>query len=326
MSAGTAFELGDEERRALAALAGDRRTPRRVAVRALIVLEAASGVPRSEVAERVAVSPRTVAHWCERYGEDGIDGLRDRPRSGRPRTIPAGKRNSGRRAAPHPVEGVVPQPIDGTLDRLLMAAIEMIASRGFADTRVSDIAEAAGMSRASIHYYFKTKNQILIRALMWANERQLGHLAELASEPDDPVACLARFMERLIPYPGSVQAEEYLLEIDLWSRARLDPALRPGWDRYSSQYISDVAALIADGVRAKVFTTSVEPEELAERIIGLTDALSIQSVVGSARMPAERVRTLLLRFVAEQVQVPYESLDELARLPAISGLPIRPRM
>jgi AcrR family transcriptional regulator len=320
VSAGTTFELGDEERRALAALAGDRRTPRRVAVRSLIVLEAASGALRPEVAERLAVSSRTVARWCERYSEAGIEGLRDRPRSGRPRTILAGRRNRTRRPALHPVDRGAPQPIDGTLDRLLMAAIEMIASRGFADTRVSDIAEAAGMSRASIHYYFKTKNQILIRALMWANERQLGHLAELASEPDDPVACLARFMERLIPYPGSVQAEEYLLEIDLWSRARLDPALRPGWDRYSSQYISDVAALIAAGVEAKVFTTSVEPEELAERIIGLTDALSIQSVVGAARMPAERVRTLLLRFVAEQVHVPFVQLDELAQLPAIGGL------
>jgi AcrR family transcriptional regulator len=286
-----------------------------VATRALTVLETASGATRSEIAERYGMSVRTVAHWCQRYGEDGIDGLRDRPRSGRPRTTANGR--DGGATANGPAMRSGGQPIDGTLDRLLKAAIEMIATRGFADTRVSDIAEAAGVSRASIHYYFKTKNDILIQALWWANERQLANLAEVASEPDDPVARLARFMERLIPYAGSVQAEEYLLEIDLWSRARLDRTLRGAWARYSAQYVSYVADLIADGVKAGVFHPSEEIDDLAERTVALTDALSIQCVVGAERMPPERVRFLVLQFLTDELKVPYEQLDRLARLPAI---------
>jgi AcrR family transcriptional regulator len=324
----TPRELSDDERRALAALADDTRTPGRVAIRALIVLEASSGATRAQIADRLDVSTRTVTHWCARYRDDGMRGLRDRPRSGRPRTISVTARARAHGAGPPTASGNTSahalqssgHPVDGTLDRLLMAAIEVIASRGFGDTRVSDIAEVAGVSRASIHYYFRTKNEILIRALMWANERQLAHLAEVASETEDPVARLARFIERLIPYEGSVQAEEYLLEIDLWSRARIDPRSRPAWDRYSAQYVADAAALIADGVKAAVFKPSLDAEELAERIIGLTDALSIQSVVGASRMPAERVRTLILRFVAEQLRVPFEKLDALAQLPAMPAL------
>ncbi|MEA2376525.1 MAG: hypothetical protein QOD13_432 [Thermoleophilaceae bacterium] len=311
------LELSSEERQALAALADDPRTPRRVGLRALIVLEAASGTTKSEIVERFGVSPRTVTLWCDRYRREAIRGLWDRPRSGRPRTIRVREQGAVTRTGHPPVTPAGGQPIDGTLDRLLKAAIEMIATRGFADTRVSDIAEAAGVSRASIHYYFKTKNEILILALMWANERQLAHLAEVASEPDDPTARLARFMERLIPYEGSVQAEEYLLEIDLWSRARLDAQLRPAWVRYSAQYITDISALLADGVGAGVFHPSAKIEDLAERIIGFTDALSIQCVVGAPRMPPERVRTLVLQFIAEQLGVPFEQLDELAQLPAM---------
>jgi AcrR family transcriptional regulator len=289
-----------------------------VANRALIILEAASGATRTELADRFGMSVRTVTHWCERYEVEGTDGLRDRPRSGRPRMTArtangeAGVSGAGVRSGG--------QPVNGALDRLFKASIEMIATRGFADTRVSDIAEAAGVSRASIHYYFKSKNDILIQSLWWASERQLAHLAEVASEPDDLVARLARFIERLIPYEGSVQAEEYLLEIDLWSRARLDPSLRQAWARYSAQYVADAAALISDGVEAGVFPQGIEVEDLAERMIALTDALSIQCVVGAERMPPERVRALVLRFLAEQLEVPFERLDELARLPAISRM------
>jgi transposase-like protein len=58
-----------------------------MAVRARIVLACADGVPNAAVARRLGVSRNTVAAARERFLRDGLDGLADRPRSGRPRTI-----------------------------------------------------------------------------------------------------------------------------------------------------------------------------------------------------------------------------------------------
>jgi transposase len=58
-----------------------------LAERARIVTLAGDGVSNSEIAERLGVSRPTVILWRQRYERGGLDGLIDRPRSGRPREI-----------------------------------------------------------------------------------------------------------------------------------------------------------------------------------------------------------------------------------------------
>ena len=58
-----------------------------LAQRARIVLLAADGVGTGEIVHRVGVSKPAVIRWKRRYASDGIAGLDDRPKSGRPPTI-----------------------------------------------------------------------------------------------------------------------------------------------------------------------------------------------------------------------------------------------
>jgi transposase len=55
--------------------------------RARIVLLAADGVSNTEIASRVGVARQTVIDWRADYDRSGLAGLRDEPRSGRPRTV-----------------------------------------------------------------------------------------------------------------------------------------------------------------------------------------------------------------------------------------------
>ena len=57
-------------------------------VRARIVLAAADGEENARIAERLGVALNTVIKWRKRFFEEGMDGLADRKRSGRPRTFP----------------------------------------------------------------------------------------------------------------------------------------------------------------------------------------------------------------------------------------------
>jgi DNA invertase Pin-like site-specific DNA recombinase len=59
-----------------------------LAQRARIVLLAADGVPVKEIVERVGVSKPTVIAWKKRYATEGVDGLVDRPKPGRPVVSP----------------------------------------------------------------------------------------------------------------------------------------------------------------------------------------------------------------------------------------------
>jgi transposase len=55
--------------------------------RAKLLLLAAEGVANTEAADRVGVTRQTVAACRRRYRQGGLDGLSDRPRSGRPQTV-----------------------------------------------------------------------------------------------------------------------------------------------------------------------------------------------------------------------------------------------
>jgi transposase len=79
--------LSDVDREALEALT--RRTTAAVGLvrRARIVLRAADGVPLDRIARELDVQRNVVRTWVDRYRATGLDGLQDRPRSGRPRTF-----------------------------------------------------------------------------------------------------------------------------------------------------------------------------------------------------------------------------------------------
>ena len=80
-------DLGDQERATLEALT--RRTTVAVGLvrRARMILLAADGMPLDRIAREVGADRRIVRTWVDRYRAGGLDGLRDRPRSGRPRTF-----------------------------------------------------------------------------------------------------------------------------------------------------------------------------------------------------------------------------------------------
>ncbi len=81
------IELSLQHRAELAKVARSRRTPQAVAMRARIVLMTADGVSPGEIGDRLEISQPTVRKWRARYLEDGMAGLRNEPRPGRPRSL-----------------------------------------------------------------------------------------------------------------------------------------------------------------------------------------------------------------------------------------------
>lgn len=74
----------EEERSTLIQLARSRSEEARLVERARIVLLCLDGKRNEEVAQELSVRPNTVGMWRQRFAELGIQGLRDRRRSGKP--------------------------------------------------------------------------------------------------------------------------------------------------------------------------------------------------------------------------------------------------
>ena len=79
--------LSEEERSELVSLAARRKTAQALALRARIVLACADGGRNKDIAAEMDLDRATVGKWRRRFVQHRVDGLRDDPRSGAPRTI-----------------------------------------------------------------------------------------------------------------------------------------------------------------------------------------------------------------------------------------------
>jgi transposase len=79
--------LSAEQRDDLERFSRSRTLEARLVERSRIVLRAAAGQDNREIAEAVGLCRQTVGHWRECFVAEGIHGLEDRPRSGRPARI-----------------------------------------------------------------------------------------------------------------------------------------------------------------------------------------------------------------------------------------------
>jgi DNA-binding CsgD family transcriptional regulator len=82
------IELTDEQRSALESLARSYTLPYRQVIRAQMVLLAAQGLRNDQIAQRLNCRREVVSQWRKRFFEQGMAGLEDRPRRGRPPTFP----------------------------------------------------------------------------------------------------------------------------------------------------------------------------------------------------------------------------------------------
>ncbi len=81
------LRLRTGDRKRLEAVVRKRTAPQRDVLRARIILLCAEGIPHRQIKRKLHTSIDTIVRWRGRYEQEGRDGLKDRPRPGRPATF-----------------------------------------------------------------------------------------------------------------------------------------------------------------------------------------------------------------------------------------------
>jgi AcrR family transcriptional regulator len=128
-----------------------------------------------------------------------------------------------------------------TRERLLRAAADVFAERGFEGTRVAEIASAAGVSNGALYAHFESKADLLVEALCTHGRRLLAEL--VAADPDRPITDLLLEIGR-----GLVHRRDacgYLV-IEALVAARRDQDVA----RHMRDYVAERADWLSDLMRA----------------------------------------------------------------------------
>jgi AcrR family transcriptional regulator len=113
---------------------------------------------------------------------------------------------------------------DQTKDKILTAALDEFAAKGFAGTRVDQIARAAGVNKAMIYYHFASKQELfdtLFQSEMEIVKKELGLI--MAQRDPNSKEDMTQAVRALLEYIGS---KKKLLQV-LMSGATLRVELQP---------------------------------------------------------------------------------------------------
>jgi len=149
---------------------------------------------------------------------------------------------------------------------ILDAATKLFIERGFDGTSMYDIADALGVTRTAVYYYFKNKEAILA-ALTEGVTRIAGQIAEqLADHKElEPISALRKLV---------VQHTNLILDHSLQFRVverneeRLPPKRREGARRSRQTVLNNFTAVIERGVQSGQFR-QVDPRIAAFAMLGM---------------------------------------------------------
>jgi AcrR family transcriptional regulator len=167
-----------------------------------------------------------------------------------------------------------------TRQRLLRAAPDVFAERGYDGTRVADIAAAAGVSNGALYAHFGSKADLLVSALRTHGRRLLADV--FAADPDRSITELLLVIGRWLPRRRD--ARGYLIVEALVAARRDEDVARPMRD-----YIGERADWLSDLMRVAQADGEVD-STLSPNAILVTPGLH--------KVDAEEWATVLTRVVA----------------------------
>ncbi|MGA5517407.1 TetR/AcrR family transcriptional regulator [Streptomyces pseudogriseolus] len=134
--------------------------------------------------------------------------------------------------------------------RLLLAAVEAFAERGYHATTTRDIAGRAGMSPAALYIHYKTKEELLHRISRIGHEKALDILRTAARGEGAATERLADAVSSFVRWHARGRTTARVVQYELDS---LGPDARAEIVGLRRQVDAEVCGIIEDGVRSGEF-------------------------------------------------------------------------
>jgi AcrR family transcriptional regulator len=195
------------------------------------------------------------------------------------------------------------RPAEVRREELLRAAATVVARRGFAGARATDIAAELGVSTALVFYHFDTKERLLSKAFLHAAEADLQRLDRVVTGRG---SAADRLRAVLHLYAPAGKAPGWTLDIEAWAEALRTPEIRQASRRLDRRRRAAIEQVVVDGVTAGEFTCP-DPRAATERIAAMLDGLAVATQVRRS-VPRARAARWAVEYAAEQVGVPAERL------------------
>jgi len=181
---------------------------------------------------------------------------------------------------------------------ILEAACRVIVREGSHGLRMAGVAQEAGVSKALVHYYFSTRQELLHNAFAFSMKRWHSaveaELAGAATGRERVERILLAGVESDLPF-----SEQKVLWNEVWSSLRSDDELRPLVENSYRESIARIIDLIEEGRADGSIPAAVDATAAGWRLVAVGDGLD--SLLYLGLLEPDRVGELLLSAIQREL-------------------------
>jgi AcrR family transcriptional regulator len=154
-----------------------------------------------------------------------------------------------------------PHDIERTRAEILDAALQVFAEKGLTGARVDEIAALTQITKPTIYYHFRSKEELYVAVLehAYGGMRDMERLLEL--DLDEPVAAMRRLIEASFDYHAANPAWVRLVSIENIHRASHIEG-KPEFGARNAPIVERVRMILEAGEKQGVFRPGVPAMQL----------------------------------------------------------------
>ncbi len=189
---------------------------------------------------------------------------------------------------------------------ILRAAARLFSRRGYSETSVQDIADAAGTAVGTIYLYYRNKEDLLTGIYRHSSALLLERLTERIGGRTDPLEKYAVYIEEAIDYAFEHPDFFLIIFVDL-RRKEIELPKRPAFGNFR-RFLALGENIIREGQAGGQFSASLPAARLNLGIVSMWVGLVLTMVIGPAvkagAVDLRQVKDLVLASVLEGIRTP----------------------
>jgi AcrR family transcriptional regulator len=166
--------------------------------------------------------------------------------------------------------------------RIVEAMRRSVALRGTAGSTFDHVSREAGVSRGLLHYYFGTKEQLLVEAVRRDCELRMELLEQrlaTAQTADDFIALMAQNLQETV----HEEPELVTLIFELFMLSRRNEDIATEYAGLMRRMRGQVAAMLAQAHGEDILQLHAEPDAVADVLFSLADGLALRMLAEPKR-------------------------------------------
>ncbi|HEX3957670.1 MAG TPA: TetR family transcriptional regulator C-terminal domain-containing protein [Trebonia sp.] len=186
-------------------------------------------------------------------------------------------------------------------EQMLRAALDVIVERGYADTRIADVAERTGTSPALVIYYFKTRDQLLTEAIRYSEDTWYAEYVQRIERIPTAGGRLAELIGmNCLPGTDPEPNSYWLLWLDLWALSPRNAGVGAVRAKSDERWRETIRSIVLSGQEAGEFAP-VDADDFTITLCALLDGLAVQIALEDPAVPPQRTYDLAMRFASGQL-------------------------